>query len=84
MIIPYVYVVCALYLAPFQHLQPGGRGVFHGGNSTMFLIRARGGRFPGLKPRPESCSPFGAKNLPKNNRTPARSSNSQLTKHTYV
>jgi len=26
--------------------------------------RREGGRFPGLKPRDESCSPFGAKTVP--------------------
>src|SRR5580700_283492 len=29
-----------------------------------FAARRREGRFPGLKPRAESCSPFGAKTVP--------------------
>ncbi|MEA3144914.1 MAG: hypothetical protein QOI53_326 [Verrucomicrobiota bacterium] len=60
---PYFRVVSTFGLAPLQHLQPGGPGVFP---TRRYEVTPYEGepfiwRFPGLKPWAEFCSPFGAR-----------------------
>jgi hypothetical protein len=63
----YFHVVSGFDLAPLQHLQPGGPGVFptRRYEVTPYEGALFGERFPGMKPRmkpwAKSFSPFGAK-----------------------
>jgi hypothetical protein len=58
----YFRVASRFDLAPLQHLQPGGPGVFRRTHIHVPCEGAslRGVWFPGLKPWAKSCSPFGA------------------------